>query len=97
MNNQPWVLQKSQIHPTASSAGDEFGAGAKQCVAPLPLRLPDNRISRRPRNVIVGDVSKKSYSASTASAISEQTIAKIHLLARDQRLNAGTKGLQIQD
>jgi len=50
--------------------------GAKQRVAPLTLRLPDNRMLSPRRNVIVGDVSKKSYFASTIGAVSEQPIAK---------------------
>jgi hypothetical protein len=56
--------------------GDEFGAGAKQRVAPLTLRPPDHRIPGPRRSMIVGDVSKKSYFASTTSPVSEQPIAK---------------------
>jgi hypothetical protein len=48
--------------------------------------------------MIVGDVSK-GYFASTTGAVSEQTAndCQIHQLAGDQRLNARTKGLQVQD
>jgi hypothetical protein len=56
--------------------GDEFGAGAKQRVAPLTLRQLDHRIPGHRRDMIVGYLSKKSYFASTTGPTSEQPIAK---------------------
>jgi hypothetical protein len=75
----PWRsdgYKKAKESPPVPARGDEFSAGAKQRVAPLTLRHPDNRIPGPPRNMIVGDVSKKSYFASTIGAVSEQPIAK---------------------
>jgi len=68
-------LQKGQRNPPLP-AGGEVGAGAKQRLAPLTLRQPDNRIPGPRRNVIVGDVSERCYFSSTTGAVSKQLITK---------------------